>query len=110
MAIKELLIAIPTYGGSVKTGCLSSVYSLGVQLTAANIKAPLALMDSADIVTARNVLASALLTQGATHILFVDSDMQFDPSTVAKMIKADEPIIGCVYPRRRPGNEFVVWH
>lgn len=36
----------------------------------------------------------------ATHILFVDSDMQFEPQLVLDMIDFDEPLVGCLYPKR----------
>ena len=50
---------------------------------------------------ARNVLATAVLENPSyTHLLFVDSDMGFQPSLVRRMLAFDKPFVGCTYPRR----------
>ena len=35
-----------------------------------------------------------------THLLFIDSDLNFAPEDVLKMIAADKPIIGGIYPKK----------
>lgn len=36
----------------------------------------------------------------ASHILFVDADMMFEPELVLDMIDFDKPLVGCLYPKR----------
>lgn len=36
----------------------------------------------------------------ASHILFVDADMQFEPQLVLDMVDFDKPLVGCLYPKR----------
>lgn len=36
----------------------------------------------------------------ASHILFVDGDMQFEPQLVLGMVDFDKPLVGCLYPKR----------
>jgi hypothetical protein len=111
MTITELMIAMPTYGGAVKTGCFGSVFGLGVRLAASGIRTPLAMIGDADVVAARNRLATQFfLRKTASHMLFVDSDIEFHVATVLKMMQADEPVIGCVYPQRNDSGGFVIWH
>jgi hypothetical protein len=51
---------------------------------------------------ARNVFASMVLNdESFTHLLFVDSDMAFSPSLVAKMLAFRKPVVGVIAPRRR---------
>lgn len=49
----------------------------------------------------RNALATkVLLDPEFTHLLFVDADMGFSPSLIAKMLDFNRPVVGCIYPRR----------
>jgi len=36
----------------------------------------------------------------ASHILFVDADMMWEPQLVLDMIDFDKPLVGCLYPKR----------
>jgi hypothetical protein len=36
----------------------------------------------------------------ASHILMVDSDMHFEPKLVLDMLDFDQPLVGCIYPKR----------
>lgn len=47
---------------------------------------------------ARNMLAEQFVEKpDFTHMLFVDSDIQFEPEDVEALLKADKPIVGGVY-------------
>lgn len=49
---------------------------------------------------ARNALASTVLEEDYTHLLFIDADMGFRPSLIEKMIDFDKPVVGSVAPHR----------
>lgn len=36
----------------------------------------------------------------ASHILFVDADMRFDPGLIIDMLDTGKDLIGCIYPKR----------
>ncbi len=42
----------------------------------------------------RSTLAQTSLDNGASHILFIDSDMRFPPDTLERLLIHDKPIIG----------------
>lgn len=42
----------------------------------------------------RQNLAETVLSCGASHLLFIDSDMRFPVSTVKRLLKADRPVMG----------------
>ena len=50
----------------------------------------------------RHELARISLAQGATHLLWIDSDMQFPADMILRWAKRDEPIIGINAMSRRP--------
>jgi len=48
----------------------------------------------------RNQCAEAAKLAGATHLLFLDSDMIFPPDTITRLLKRDKDIVGAVYSQR----------
>jgi hypothetical protein len=54
---------------------------------------------SSMVTFARNVLASMVLNDKSfTHLLFIDNDMVFSPSLIARMIAFNKPVVSCVCP------------
>jgi hypothetical protein len=45
-----------------------------------------------------NLVAKAMIDPDMTHILFIDSDITWDPNDIFKLILADKNLIGGVYP------------
>lgn len=71
------------------------------QLTRAGVAAEFRNMDSSDIVYARNFYANEVLKSDALDgLLFVDSDMEFRPALVLKMLRLGVDIAAAAYPRR----------
>ncbi len=49
----------------------------------------------------RATLVDEAMKFGATHILFVDSDMRFPQDALLQLLARDKPIVAANYPRRR---------
>ncbi len=56
---------------------------------------------SCDIVSSRTWLVNEAIKNGGTHILFVDSDMQFMMSSLGKLLAHDKEIVGVEYNKRQ---------
>ena len=56
---------------------------------------------SCDVVANRTALVQEAIDKGATHILFVDSDMQFPSDTLEKMLAHNKDIVGVEYNKRK---------
>jgi hypothetical protein len=54
-----------------------------------------------DIVSSRTGIVREALKKGATHLLFVDSDMVFSKDTLTRLLAHDKDIVGVKYNRRR---------
>jgi hypothetical protein len=107
----NLVVAIPAYGGAIKNACVKSLLHLQTSLHSRGFTADYGIVDAAGIAEVRNYYASMLLQQAdRTHMLFVDSDMAFEPSVFWKLLEARKPLIGCIYPRRTGNQEFVVYN
>ena len=101
----SLYIAIPTFG-DIKLECMQSVLRL-YQDTYKQIeygKDTLKICDTevtyANIVSARNRIVHDFLQSDASHLLFIDGDIEFTTDAVLGMLAANKPMVAAPYPRR----------
>jgi hypothetical protein len=98
----NILVAVPAHSGITRE-CSLSLWHLRGWFDHSGIASNLIILEAADIARGRNDAASfALANKEFTHLLFIDADMQFNPASIEKMMKADKPVIGCVCPARNP--------
>ncbi len=55
---------------------------------------------SCDVVSNRTAIVKEAIAKGATHLLFVDSDMLFPATTLTKLLVHDKDIVGVEYNKR----------
>jgi len=89
-------IAMPCYD-SVKINTMLSVIKLVQQLAKSGIKTGINTMKSPLIHQARNYLTSVFLTTEYQYLLFIDSDVEFEPEAVLRMLVAKKHIICTPY-------------
>jgi hypothetical protein len=93
----KILVGTPTYNGQLTTQYTRSLLELwgeiGAQADWRTTRATL-------IAWARNVFASQVLEGDYSHLLFVDSDLDFPAALVKRMLAFDEPVVSAVYPHR----------
>ncbi len=96
----HILIASPT-PGMVKTRYMKGIIGTIRDLAKRGIDSDYVTADGTELVTMRNDLAAFFLRKpDYTHLFCVDSDMVFKPDLCARMIAADKPVIGLIYPRK----------
>lgn len=93
----RILVGTPTYNGQLTTPYTSSL--LGLSKLLGN-KMEWATTNGTLIAFARNALASRVLEEDFSHLLFIDSDVSFQPEIVQRLIEFDQQIVGAVYPQR----------
>lgn len=99
----RILIGTPTGDGMVNMQYMRAIRELETAFKTQEppIASDVVFVTSSFLPFSRNGLASVVLEQRAyTHLLFVDSDMGFQPEAVLKLLKADKDVIGCLYPKR----------
>ena len=85
-------IAMPCYD-SVKINTMISMLKLIKELTMAGLKFELNTMKSPYVAYARNILTARFLQRDEDYLLFIDSDLEFEPECVLKMLFAQKDII-----------------
>ena len=107
---QHIQFAIPCYGGmcheSVMTGLIKfAIYSqrLGMNFSLDTM------INESLIQRARNHLVAKFLENNiATHLMFIDSDIGFDPEHIFKMVLHDKDIVGGLYPKKTLPPDYVI--
>jgi hypothetical protein len=97
----HLYVATPMFGGQncgfyensmlmLQNTCIQK----GVQLSVSG------LFNESLVTRARNALVYGFLLSDASHLMFIDADIKFDPDHLLPMISADKDIICGIYPKK----------
>lgn len=98
---KHIVICTPAYDGNLSHGYLLSYLELKDKLEKRGISLGILFTVRESLVTrARNYLCHDFLNSNGTHMLFIDSDIQFNVDDIIKMIDVDVDVIGGVYPKK----------
>tara|TARA_R110002020_G_scaffold129987_1_gene290869 strand:- start:671 stop:1378 length:708 start_codon:yes stop_codon:yes gene_type:complete len=97
----SVFIAMPCYD-SVKINTMLSIFQLIQKLGQSKVEVGINTMKSPLIHQARNYLTSTFLTTNYTHLLFIDSDVEFGPDAGLRMLVADKDIICTPYRAKNP--------
>lgn len=97
----SLVVATPMYGGQCFGVYASSSLMLNTQCLQMGIPCKWIFVFNESLITrARNYLVKRFLDTNATHLLFVDADIEFRAQDVFRMLKADVDILCGLYPKK----------
>jgi len=97
----SVFFATPCYGGLVTDQFFLSIFKATQELVRHGITFRLTTLRNESLVTrARNILSAMFLDSGATHLFFIDADIEFDPDSVIRMLAMDKDIIAGAYPKK----------
>lgn len=101
-----LFVATPMYGGVCHGTYATSMMRMAPTFTQSGVGFVFAHMMNESLITrARNSLSADFLDTECTHLMFIDSDIGFDPTDIIHMIAADKDIICGLYPKKE-----INWH
>jgi hypothetical protein len=98
----SILIAMPCYGGLVSDKTAKGLFNIGKDLRSAGIDHGLLTISNESLVTkARSRLANFFINNTEFEkILFIDSDVGFEPADVFNLLEYDKDIICGAYPMK----------
>jgi hypothetical protein len=97
----KIFIATPMYGGMCTGHYTMGILNCVGVFVEAQMQMYFAHMQNESLITrARNRLAHDFLGTEATHLMFIDADIGFEPTDIVKMVDADKDIICGIYPKK----------
>jgi len=98
---KKLFIATPMYGGMNHGLYMKSCLDLQTVMMKYNVEVKFSFLFNESLITrARNYLVDEFLRTDYTHMMFIDSDIHFDPNDVVALLALDKDVIGGPYPKK----------
>jgi hypothetical protein len=100
----HLVVATPCFGGQVSSIYANSIFGLQRAIRSiSNMELKVLLRDGDALITrARaNLMTRFLDDPTATHFLFVDADIGFEPERVFRLIESGADVVAGVYPIKR---------
>jgi hypothetical protein len=100
----NLVVATPCFGGQISVLYATSLFKLQKALrTYSGVNLKVLFKDGDALITrARASLVSQFLDDpGATHLLFIDADIGFEPDQVLRLVQCGAPMCAAVYPVKR---------
>jgi len=98
----KIFVATPCYAGQVHVRYMESILALTQALTEHNVGFSFFTVPFDSLVPrARNTCVNRFLSdETATHLMFIDADIQFNPMTVVKMLLNNKDVICGAYPKK----------
>jgi len=99
---KHIFIATPCYGGQIGEPYFRSMMRLAILFGKYDIPYTVSTLANESLVTrGRNTLTSFFMeNKQATHLFFVDADIEFNPEDMLRMVAYDKPVVVGAYPKK----------
>ena len=99
---KHIFIATPCYGGQIGEPYFRSMMRLAILFNKYNTQYTVSTLANESLVTrGRNTLTSFFMeNKQATHLFFIDADIEFNPEDILRMVAYDKPIVVGAYPKK----------
>ena len=99
---KHIFIATPCYGGQIGEPYFRSMMRLAILCNKYNIQYTVSTLANESLVTrGRNTLNSFFMeNSSATHLFFIDADIEFNPEDILRMVAYDKPVVVGAYPKK----------
>ena len=97
----KIQVATPMYGGQCFGSYTKSLLDLSRAFQSYGINSQFSFIFNESLITrARNYLVDEFLRSDATHLMFIDSDIEFNPMDVIALLAVKKPIVGGPYPKK----------
>ncbi len=97
----RLFVATPMYGGQCNGLYMKACLDLQGICQQYGIEIRFSFLFNESLITrARNYLVDEFVRSGYTHLLFIDSDILFNPQDVLALMAIDKDVIGGPYPKK----------
>lgn len=97
----KLFVATPMYGGMAHGMYVKASLDLQAIMSKYGVETRFSFLFNESLITrARNYLVDEFLRSECTHLLFIDSDVHYNPQDVVALLALDKDVIGGPYPKK----------
>lgn len=97
----HLFVAVPCYGCKMSCTFVSSILRFEGWCLANGLKISFEFLGNESLIPrGRNILAERAMRSGATHLLFIDADIGFQPLSVLRLLAYDAPVTAGIYAKK----------
>jgi hypothetical protein len=97
----KLFVGTPMYGGMSHGLYVKSCLDLQALMSKYGVDTKFSFLFNESLITrARNYITDEFLRSDCSHMLFIDSDVHFNPQDVLAMMALDKDLIGGPYPKK----------
>jgi hypothetical protein len=103
--MRSVMILTPAYGGIVTAGFHRSILTSTIELLADGIALESEILENQSLLPlARNTLLNEAYKRKPDDIIWIDTDMVWEPDTLRKLLKHDVDIVGSACRKKIPDN------
>ena len=98
-----LVVGTPCYGRLVTDLYAASLLKLQLACIERNIRLQVQMKGGDALITRarQNIVADFLANDAATHLIFIDADIGFEPEQVFRLMDFDKDVTAAIYPLKR---------
>ena len=97
----NVMFATPCYISAVTMNFTTSIFTLASHCMKFGLKCALHMRSESLITRGRNkIVLEFLKNEQYTHLFFIDSDIEFTPQSVCRLLLADRDVVAGVYPMK----------
>ena len=98
---QNIFFATPCYGGMITDQYFLSMFKTTQALSQIPCSFRLTTLRNESLVTrARNILTAMFLDSDASHLFFLDADIEWEPEAIMRAVSADKDIVASAYPKK----------
>lgn len=99
---QKILVALPCFGGMCHSKFMLAMTGISAISAVKDYKVVFQVIDNESIINkARNILANHFLEdESFTHLMFIDSDIDFNPLDFFKLLLRDKDVVAGSYPKK----------
>lgn len=105
----NIFFATPCYGGMLTDQFFLSMFRVSQVLMQHGINFRITTLRNESLISrARNILTAMFLDSDCTHLMFIDSDIEFQPEDILRALAYDKPVIAGAYPKKALPVQYAI--
>lgn len=105
----NIFFATPCYGGMLTDQYFLSMFKMSQLFMQQKINFRVTTLRNESLITrARNILMAMFMDSDCTHLMFIDSDIEFEAEDVLRALAYDKPIMAAAYPKKALPVQYAI--